>query len=71
MSRPRVPPGFRAIGEAEAKRILQAGTPGLMAMYIGHDDSCPGAHGKPSECNCNPSVEYYRVATLPRKGGAR
>ena len=66
-------PALAKEGRGEMVLFLRDGTPGLMTMYIGHDAMCPGAHGQPERCNCNPEIEYYRISTPPKakKGGRR
>lgn len=66
-----LPPGLTQISEDEAMRLLASKTPGLVALYIGHDDWCLTLKtGQPSLCNCNPTREYFRVSP-PKKGAKR
>lgn len=59
-----LPPGLTQISAAEATRIIASGTPGLIAQFVGHDDWCKFfITGKVADCNCNPTVEFYRVNT--------
>lgn len=41
--------------------------PGLHVLLIGHIDSCPGAHGRPDQCNCTPHTELVSGAELVRQ----
>jgi len=65
-----VPPPLTPISEAEAVRIITSGTPGLVNLFVGHDDWCRYFKtGRPGDCNCNPEVEYFLIRELPPAGG--
>lgn len=57
-------PHLKQISADEAQRRIAAGTPGLLAQYVGHDDFCRTLKtGLPSDCNCQPEIEFYVIET--------